>query len=323
MPKPQAEAIKNQGNQFFKGGQFAQAIEKYKQATEIDPNVPAYWSNMAACYEKLRQYDDMAAASRNCIKADRVFVKGYFRLASALKGMDDFPECIKALESGLAIDSSNADLKRMKKEVIELQRGDQVAAFVRKAEEQMTNGDVADAYKTLELASRQDAGNHDIERLMSRVKPKYEMMEKRRKAGLSSTEVYKERGDEAYKSANFEGAIEFYTKCLDALKRDRKGESALALKAYSNRAACFKQISNFEGTIEDCSAVLEVDHENIKALIRRAQAFEAVERYRFALQDVKTVLSMTYDKVGKNNYEICNGLQHRLNRTVQQLKAMK
>ena len=82
-----------------------------------------------------------------------------------------------------------------------------------------------------------------------------------------------------------------------------------------------KQISNFDGVIEDCTAVLEVDPENVKALVRRAQAFEGVERYRFALQDIKTVLSMPRDKVGKTNVDMCNMMQHRLNRTVQQLKA--
>jgi len=243
-------------------------------------------------------------------------------LATAQKAMNNLAECIKALESGLAIQSSNSDLKRMKKDVIELQRAEQVSQFCMKAEEQMQSGDIAGAYKTLELASRLDAGNPDIDRMMSKVQPKWEAMERKRKAGLSATEIYKERGDEAYKAANFEGAIELYSQCVNSLKREGKMNSELALKTLSNRAACYKQISNFDGTIEDCSAVLELDPENVKALIRRAQAFEAVERYRFGLQDVKTVLSMPYHKVGKSNFELCNGLQHRLQRTVQQLKAM-
>jgi len=322
MPNSRADALKSQENQFFKSKQYASAVQKYIQATEIDPTQPSYWSNMAACYEKMGQYEDMAKASQDCIKANKSFVKGYFRLATAYKAMNDLPACIKALESGLAIQASNPDLKRMKKDVVELQRGENVAAMCRQAEEQMLSGDIPGAYKTLELASRQDAGNPDIERMMKKVKPRYEAMERKRKASLSATEIYKERGDEAYRQAKFEEAIELYTKCIDSLKKERKMESELALKALSNRAACHKQISNFDAVIEDSTAVLEIDPENTKALIRRAQAFEAVERYRFALQDVKTVLTMPYEKVGKSNFDLCNGLQHRLNRTVTQLKAM-
>lgn len=221
----------------------------------------------------------------------------------------------------MAVDSTNADLKRMKKDLTELQRGENVASYIRKCEEQTANGDIAGAYKTLELASRLDAGNRDIDRMMSRVKPKYERMEAQRRANLSSDEVHKERGDDAFKNAQFENAIDHYSKCLAGLQKNGKGQSDLAMKAHSNRAACYKQISNFDGVIEDCTAVLEVDPDNVKALVRRAQAFEGVERYRFALQDIKTVLAMPYAKVGKANFDMCNMMQHRLNRTVQQLKA--
>ena len=43
-------------------------------------------------------------------------------------------------------------------------------------------------------------------------------------------------------------------------------------------------------------------------------------RYRFALQDVRAVLSMPPDQVGSANLSLANGMQHRLNRVVQQLK---
>ena len=203
-----AEALKAEGNKFFKGGDYNAAIQKYTAATDIDPNVPAYWSNMAACYEKISQFDKMEEASRGCIKADKNFVKGYFRLVTALKNLNDLEGCIKALESGLAVDSSNPDLKRMKKELTELQRGETVAAYLRKCDEQASNGDIAGAYKTLELASRLDAGNPDIYRIMSKIKPKYDRMEAQRRAALSPDEVHKERGDDAYKNAQFEGEFQ-------------------------------------------------------------------------------------------------------------------
>ena len=199
MPNAAAEALKAEGNAFFQKGEYASAIDKYKEATALDPSVPAYWSNMAACYEKLGQYEEMSDAARNCIKADRSFVKGYFRLATAQKALGDIAGCIKTLESGLAVDSSNADLKKMKKDMKEHERNEQVKHYCDKAEESLQNGDIAGAYKQLELACRLDAGNPLIDNLMKKVKPKYEQLEAHRKASLSSDELYKEKGDEFYK----------------------------------------------------------------------------------------------------------------------------
>jgi len=96
--------------------------------------------------------------------------------------------------------------------------------------------------------------------------------------------------------------------------------SELALKCYANRAACHKQLSNFDGTIEDCTNVLEHKPDDVKALVRRAQALEAVERYKSAMQDVRQVLAYGQEFCGKASYDLANGMQHRLTRLIQQLK---
>ena len=113
-----------------------------------------------------------------------------------------------------------------------------------------------------------------------------------------------------------------YTKCLDSLEKQNlkpvnwpSRHIPIVLPVTSNCVILMVPLPIVR-------AVLEVEPDNVKALIRRAQAFEAVERYRFALQDVKTVLAMPYSQVGKSNWDMCNMMQHRLNRTVQQLKAM-
>ena len=277
---------------------------------------------MAACHEKLKQYEEMVDAAKSCIKADKSFIKGYFRCAVGQKNLKLYTDCMKTLESGLAISSSSADLKQMKKEVGEIIRNEQVTSYCQQAETFLNANDIVNAYKTLQLATRLDAGSPVIERLSKKINPAYEKYEQQHKKSLSGNELHKEKGDEYYKNANFEQAVVEYTKCIDGLKSSGKGDSELAMKTYSNRAACYKQISNFDGVIADCTSVLEVEPTNVKALIRRAQAFEGVERYRFALQDVKAVLSMPAATVGKTNIDLCNGMQHRLQRTVDQLKKM-
>ncbi|GMI37936.1 hypothetical protein TeGR_g1059, partial [Tetraparma gracilis] len=216
-----------EGNAFFKAQKYEQAIAKYQEASKLDPTEPAYWSNAAASYEKLGEWEKSAEMAQGCIQANNKFVKGYFRLANAQKALNNLAGCIKTLESGLGVDSSNADLKRMKKEVTELQRAEQVGQYCARADEQMQSGDVGGAMKTLELASRLDAGNPDIERMLKVVKPKFEKAERSRKSGLSGPERAKEAGDEHYKAANFERAIEKYT---EALGQCPDKSAAIALK---------------------------------------------------------------------------------------------
>ena len=54
--------------------------------------------------------------------------------------------------------------------------------------------------------------------------------------------------------------------------------------------------------------------------MRRAQAFEACERYKLAIQDVRLVLSFGPEACGKATYDLANGMQHRLNRVIAQMK---
>jgi tetratricopeptide (TPR) repeat protein len=115
-----AEALKGMGNDFFKIGDYKSAVEMYTFATTISSSAPTYWSNLAASYEKLGMYDKMQEASESCIYADQTFIKGYFRLATALKAKQKMAECIVTLDRGLDIDPTNADLNKMRKEVWEM-----------------------------------------------------------------------------------------------------------------------------------------------------------------------------------------------------------
>jgi len=263
-------------------------------------------------------WDEAAEDGRSCIKVNKNFIKGYFRLAVALRSAGKFKEAVDNIKMGLAVDPGNADLKKQASEMEEMMRKDRVLVLVGKAKEQMQAGDLKECLATCDRALALDAGNKEIVKIKSTVEPKFHTAEKRRVMSLSKPARDKETGDKCYKVANFEGAIEAYTKCIDATPNK---SSELCLKAYSNRSACYKQLSNFDGTIADCTAVLDADPHNVKSLVRRAQAFEAVERYKSALQDVKVVLSMSQVTVGQANWSLCNMMKERLNRVVQQIRA--
>lgn len=54
---------------------------------------------------------------------------------------------------------------------------------------------------------------------------------------------------------------------------------------YSNRAACYNALGNWEKVVEDTSAAIALDSEYVKALNRRANAYENLEKYSEALLD--------------------------------------
>lgn len=86
----------------------------------------------------------------------------------------------------------------------------------------------------------------------------------------------KAAGNTAYGSKDYNKAIELYGKAI-LCKPDPI--------FYSNRAACYNALGQWEKVIEDTTAAINLDSEYVKALNRRANAYEHLEKYSEALLD--------------------------------------
>lgn len=316
--KAAAQAKKAEGNNFYKAKQYDQAIRLYTEAIELDPSDHTFWSNRAACYADKGSWEESAADARQCVIIDKSFVKGYFRLALALQNMDQLDQALDAVKRGLGVDPRNADLKRKQSDIETEQRRRRVEAATQSARKAVADRDFAGALNHITTGLRLDPDNDELKRMEASARPQFEAQERSRKSGMSPVELLKEQGDDKYRAAQFEEAITLYTRCLSQTA-DKSSE--LAIKVLSNRAACYKQLSNFDGVVNDTTMVLEARPTDVKNLIRRAQAFEACEKYRLAMEDVRNVLAQPMSEVGKANYDIANGMQHRLTRVVQQMRS--
>lgn len=83
-------------------------------------------------------------------------------------------------------------------------------------------------------------------------------------------------GNKAYGSKDFSRAIDLYGKAI-LCKPDPV--------YYSNRAACYNALSEWDQVVADTSAAIAMDPEYVKALNRRAHAYEHLTKYSEALLD--------------------------------------
>lgn len=98
---------------------------------------------------------------------------------------------------------------------------------------------------------------------------------------------YKEQGNEAFKSNDFDLAIKLYTKAINLTKNDTRELATY----YKNRAAAYLKQERYEEALKDCDRSLEITPSDPKALFRRSQALEHLERYEEAYRDAKQVLN--------------------------------
>lgn len=86
----------------------------------------------------------------------------------------------------------------------------------------------------------------------------------------------KEAGNHAYGSKDFNKAIDLYTKAIIC-----KPEAVY----YSNRAACYNALADWDKVVEDTTAALNLDSEYVKAMNRRANAYDKLGKYSESLLD--------------------------------------
>ena len=98
----------------------------------------------------------------------------------------------------------------------------------------------------------------------------------RRQERATYAKKLKEKGNKAYGSRDYNKAIDLYSKAI-LCKPDPV--------YYSNRAACYNALSEWDKVVEDTSAAIAMDAEYIKALNRRAHAYEHLGMFSEALLD--------------------------------------
>ncbi|KAG1365097.1 protein unc-45 [Cocos nucifera] len=96
-----------------------------------------------------------------------------------------------------------------------------------------------------------------------------------------------ERAHQMYREGQHEEALGLYTEAL-ALAKTKAQKIAL----HSNRAACYLKLHDFKKAAEECTSVLELDHQHTGALMLRAQTLVTLKDYQSALFDVNRLMEL-------------------------------
>lgn len=102
-----AEKYKEQGNDEFKKGNHAKAIEYYTYATEMDPTNEIYFTNRSNAYFKMGVFDkSLRDADKSC-KLNSKWSKGFYRMGLAQMELKQPEDALKSFKTAVDLEPSN------------------------------------------------------------------------------------------------------------------------------------------------------------------------------------------------------------------------
>ncbi|XP_045624449.1 stress-induced-phosphoprotein 1 isoform X2 [Procambarus clarkii] len=104
-----SEEEKEKGNEFFRKGDYPSAIKHYSEAIRRNPEDAKIYSNRAACYTKLAEFNLGLKDCDECIRLEPDFVKGHIRKGKIHQGLKQYAKAQDAYQRALDIDSNCQD----------------------------------------------------------------------------------------------------------------------------------------------------------------------------------------------------------------------
>lgn len=139
-------SLKDQGNEFFKAGNYLKAAALYTQAIKQDPKNPTLYSNRAAAFLNLAKLTKALADAEMTVSLSPKWEKGYFRKGCVLEAMERYDEALDAFQVASQYNPQSTEVSRKIKRISQLARDKKRAEEVEKIR---ANVDVAKHLSTL------------------------------------------------------------------------------------------------------------------------------------------------------------------------------
>ncbi|XP_037243590.1 RNA polymerase II-associated protein 3 [Falco biarmicus] len=249
-----ALAEKEKGNNYFKQGNFDEAIKCYTRGMHSDPYNPVLPTNRASAFCRMKKFSVAESDCNLALALDKNYTKAYARRGAARFALKNFQGAKEDYEKVLELDANNFEAKN------ELKKIDQA------------------------LSSKESSEQKEFEDV---VRPELTEEEKKRIEDQQLKQkavTEKDLGNGYFKEGKYEAAIECYTRGIAA-----DGTNALL---PANRAMAYLKIEKYEEAEDDCTKALLLDASYSKAFARRGAARVALGKLKEAMQDFEDVLKL-------------------------------
>jgi len=113
-----AEEARQEGNELFKAGKFPDAIAKYTEAMKRNPKDHVPYSNRAACYQKLMEWQLALKDAETCVGMEPTFVKGWTRKAGVHVFLKEYHKAMDVYNKIIELEPENEEAKRGLEQVV-------------------------------------------------------------------------------------------------------------------------------------------------------------------------------------------------------------
>lgn len=105
-------SLKDQGNEFFKAGNYLKAAALYTQAIKLDPSNPTLYSNRAAAFLHLVKLNKALADAEMTITLKPQWEKGHFRKGCVLEAMERYEDAIATFQVALQYNPQSIEVSK-------------------------------------------------------------------------------------------------------------------------------------------------------------------------------------------------------------------
>ncbi|KAL8481683.1 hypothetical protein ACS0TY_027991 [Phlomoides rotata] len=150
-------SLKDQGNEFFKAGNYLKAAALYTQAIKQDPSNPTLYSNRAAAFLHLVKLNKSLADADKTISLKPDWEKGYFRKGCVLEAMERYEDALAAFQVALKYNPQSSEVSK------KIKRLTQLAKDKKRAQEVETMRSNVDMAKHLDSLKTELSGKYGAE----------------------------------------------------------------------------------------------------------------------------------------------------------------